>query len=165
METINYRDVGFEFEKIGRALTEDYYYYNQAILVCDSHQYVFQKTSTKDWFSLGEHGYRVFKEHLNAGKFKLIDFSEPEVIYIEYAKSFVPPNKMYIYFSNDQKATVLDDGSKLATAIHGIMCYDDNCKTVTDDKLKAIGLLVKELPRTKTELFEIEAIKRIKGTK
>lgn len=74
MDEINYKDVGFEFKKIGRALDADYYYYNQAVIVCDSKQYVFQKTSTRDWASLGMNGYKVFKECLDKGILKLIVF-------------------------------------------------------------------------------------------
>ncbi len=161
MEKINYRDVGFQFEKIGRALNAEYYYYNQAVLVKDDKGFVFQKTSTKDWYSLGQNGERVFNEYLRNNEFKHIDFSEPVVVHIEYCTSFLPPNKMYIYYSNKQKVCVLDDGNNLATAIHAIMCYNRYAKDISNEKLKAIECLVGDLPRTNIAQFEIDAIKKL----
>lgn len=76
MKEINYKDVGFEFEKIGRALNEDYYFYNGAVIVCDDKQFVFQKTSMQDWQSLGKNGYRVFKDSLQEGILTLINFGD-----------------------------------------------------------------------------------------
>lgn len=70
-------DVGFEFEKIGRALNDDqYFYYNRAVIAVDDKQYVFQVTSDEPWESVGSNGYRVFKELLDAGKLKRIIFNE-----------------------------------------------------------------------------------------
>lgn len=58
-------EIDFEFEPIGRAMDSDYYFYREAVIVCDPMKYVFQTFNGEKWSSLGSNGYKVFKEALD----------------------------------------------------------------------------------------------------
>ena len=175
-KTIKYKDLGIEFNR--SVDTDDKYFYFYYKPQKTVHRYDFKTDTLGYWDNLSKIFIKShrnlewieswFSEGINSA-LKLIDVDDltisnksNECIFVAQWKSIIPPNKTYVHFSDNTKTLIIEnDDNLLARAVNAIYNYDGDRNKTTSEKLKAVGILTQNLPRTKTEEFEIREINKL----